>query len=324
MIKNYNLFLINEGITMSNEDIVDILISLETEDNRNAALINKLVNHKDNKGVTVLMNIVKSNKEDLVDYVLKFNPDINALTKLNENVLFFCKNINMFNKFFNLGVDYKIITTYEVNTLLYLASKNIFNEEMYQKLINNGVEINKLGLNKTGLLDYLVTNKKAVEFLIKNKIDLNIEHQMFINNLFYKYKYYPKTRKNIIEIFDILFKNGIKINQIYTFVNQLVDPISYAESNYNILRSEHVYNFISKIGKYFSDELIIELYKHFTKYIDSKEKSRDFAIKLLDTGNRQYFYDFLKKYWGTQAFYIYFEDYIKEYPYLEDVTKYNL
>lgn len=313
MIKNYNLFLIKEGITMSNEDIIEILKSLETEDNKNAALINKLVNHKDKKGVTVLMNIVKSNKEDLIDYVLKFKPDLNAVTIFNENVLFFCKNIKIFTKFYNLGVDYKIITTYEVNTLLYLASKNIFNENMYQELINNGVDINKLNLNKTGLLYYLATNKKAVEFLIKNNINLNDGNQSFISHLFYIHRFYPKKRNSIIEIFEILFKNGIKNYDITSFATNMRELTSYNEVK---LQDEYLYNFISKLGKYFSDELIIELYSRVATY-KSREESRDFAIKLLNTGNRQAFYDFLKnRFWSKNDFYTYFADYIKEHPYL--------
>ena len=46
MIKKYNLFLLKEAISMSNEDIVEILKSLESEDNKNAALINRLVKQK--------------------------------------------------------------------------------------------------------------------------------------------------------------------------------------------------------------------------------------------------------------------------------------
>ena len=159
MIKNYNLFLINEGITISNDDIVDIIKSLESEDNKNSLLINRLVNHTDNKGKNVLMNIVQTNNEELIDYVLKFNVDINHKTKTGENVLFFCKNVKIFNKFYNLGADVTAKNKNKSNILTYLASKKIFNIELYQKLINDGVDINQFDDGGFSVLTESIMNK---------------------------------------------------------------------------------------------------------------------------------------------------------------------
>jgi len=64
MIKKYNLFLINEGITLSNEDIIDVIRSLESKDNKNSELIKRLVNHTEKSGKNVLMNIVQTDDDN--------------------------------------------------------------------------------------------------------------------------------------------------------------------------------------------------------------------------------------------------------------------
>lgn len=325
MIKNYNLFLINEGITISNEDIVEIIKSLETEDNKNASLINKLVNHKDNKDVTVLMNIVKSNNEELIDYVLQFNPDIHAVTKYNENVLFFCKSVKIFNKFYDLGVNVKLIPTnnYGSTTMLYLSRKKIFNEQLYQRLISDGVDINYRDYNNNTVLSFLITNKKAVEFLIRNKINLNDDksQKAYIYVLLSSYLDYPAKRKNAIEIFKLLFKNDMKIIDIQRFVDVIYNlNTSYFYDNDVTVQLK----LIEDLVKYFNDDVIISIFKSIGNVYSNVRDRVNFAIMLLNSGNHEKFYEYLKKVYYRDDFYKYFADYIKEHPYLEDVTKYNL
>ena len=317
MIKNYNLYLLNEGVTVSNEDIVDILKSLESKDNKNAALIKRLVNTTDNKGKSVLMNIAQSNNEELIDYVLKYNVDINHKTKSGENVLFFCKKLSIFNKFYNLGADVTIINKNKRNVLTYLASRKMYNEELYQKLINDGVDINYEDDTRNNVLTQSITNKKIVLLLIKNRIDLNTEivQRTYLEHLFYDFKYYPKKRKSTIEIFKILFENGMNIINQKDFIEN-VDNIDHIDI------VDIVEYFIKPLKKYFTEDMIIEICQ-VRSALGVSPYTAEFAIKLLNLDIYPNFYKYLKVFF-REHFQYYFEDFIKKNPFYDDMEKYNL
>lgn len=311
MIKKYSTFIITEGVNLPNEDIVDILKNLEDQDNKNSKLINKLVNSTDKNGKNVLMNIVEGNNEELIDYILKFNPNIHQVTSDGKNVLFFCKKLKIFEKFYNLGVDVKLKTKDNVNILTYLSSRKIFNKELYQKLINDGVDINNLSKNNTNVLCYSILNKGIIELLIKNNVNLNINKEnqrIFLRLLFDQYKYIEKLRKNAINIFEILFENGLNIFDKKYFVN-------------NIIWFDDYLIFIEKLKNCIPEEIIMSIFfETDLHYLDNK---KEIALFLLNLNTYPNFYNKLKTYY-RHKFYKEFEDYIKEHPYMEDISKYNL
>ena len=317
MIKNYNLFLINEGITLENDDIIDIIKSLESEDNKNAALINRLVNHTDKNGKTVLMNIVQSNNEELIDYVLKFDVDINHKLKTGENVLFFCKNAKIFNKFYKLGADVRSMNIHiRRNILTHLAYKKIFNEELYQNLINDGVDVNGMDINGQCVLIESISNQKILLLLIKNKVDLNNETAQIccLINLFDILKWYKNKKIAVLKIFEILFNNGMNIIDVKQFVEEMMDIYYYIE-----LFSD----FLIPLKKYISEKILLEIVKEYINSHLFSNSAVEFVNKVLDIGIYPEIYQYLKKYYGNR-FENYFEDYIKKHPYLDDSHKYNL
>jgi len=319
MIKKYNLFLINEGITFSNDDIIDIIRSLESEDNKNSALIKKLVNHADKSGKNVLMNIVQTGDYELVDYVLKFDVDINHKTKIGENVLFFCKSIKMFKKFYDLGVDAHAMNN-KRNVLSYLSSKNLFNAELYQKLIDDGIDINQKNTYTVNGHTYYddsvlfcsLLNKTIVELLIKNGVNLNDpDTQKFcFNKLFDTFKYSENKKKIVLNMFSILFNNGMKI----------IDEINFSKgvstlNLYNI-NIDVILDFVSPLKEYFSENLIILIWEKFPDMKNSK--------KLLNLDLYPSLYKRVKSWFGDKNFYEHFADYVAEHPYIDASGKYNL
>lgn len=307
MIKNYNLFLL-ENVKLSNDDIIEIIKSLETGDNKNSKLINKLVNNVDNKGKTLLMSLVQNNNIDLVDYILKYDVDINAKNKKNENVLFYCKNVDMFNKFYNIGADPTLVNTDDRNILLNLASKNIFNLDLYKNLIGDGVDINKKDKNGNSIIFYAIFNQRILELLVSKNVKIDHEtEKKIIEQLLYKFKYVIKNREMIINKFKYLFDNNlIKMNG-----NELAKMVS-GFFWYN--QDDDIFVFILGLSKYLNDDF-------FKMLIEENSNRVDFLKVIME--KFPHYYSFIKKLY-RDIFNDYFGDFLKEHPYIEDSDKYNL
>jgi hypothetical protein len=321
MIKDYNLFLLKEAITMSNEDIVEIIKSLETKNNKNAVLIKKLVNHKDRQGKTVLMNIIQSNNEELLDYVLKFKPEINQIIKnTGYNELFFCKNAKVFKRIWDLGVDILHKNVLGRTTLIELASKRVFNVDLYQSVIDSGVDISWTDGNNQSVLSFLVLNRKAVNFLIKNNVNLNGKDQgQVFWPLMYEVKYGRKLNyiKTAVSIIIDLFEAGLKLNNT-TFLTQFFDN----------MKIDDIYDLLERIKNSITDKDIITIYNATTRFLNNDNVSVDpyvaHAKKLLNLGTYPEFYKYLKMQYSNGRFERFFADYIAEHPYFDGVYKYNL
>jgi len=320
MINNYQNFLI-ETVTMSLDMIIDVIKSLKGDENKQ--MVNKLVNYSDKNGKTVLMSIVLSNNQELIDYILTFNVDLQATDKTGKNVLFYCKNIKTFKKFYDLGVDAMAFDNkLEKNILLHLAGKNLFNYEIYEELITQGVRINQNDKYGNNLLVYSILNKRIVELLLKNNIDFS-DTQMqdrMLNSLFYAFRYYKTKRKLVISIFEILFQNGIKFNNknFGRYINDTEDW--YSE------KIDVVSTFIKPLQKYFNEDLLLLIFQNRTN-MTSSEVSADFAKRLLNLGIYPKFYMFLKKYYRNtpkREMVKFLDEYSNKHPYIEDSEKYNL
>lgn len=321
MIKKYNLFLMNEGISMSNEDIVEIIKHLEDNESKNSALIKKLVNHEDKNGKTVLMNIVQSKNEELIDVVLKYVDDINKITKnTGENVLHFAKNLKIFNKLYNLGVDANVITKINRNMLTHLATKKLFDVELYQQLINDGIDINLKDLNNCSVLSESILNQNIVNLLIKNNVDINNKEiqAKFLHYIFYYYRYYENKRNTLIKTFILLFDNGMVIQNIENFIN-----IIFSLNDYEHYTSDVLFIFISKLKEYISCDLIIKICEHILKKSIGADYRTYFCLKLLEIYDNPNLYSYIKNNYGVR-FKDDFKDFIEQHPYLDDSEKFNL
>lgn len=312
MINNYQNFLI-ETVSMSLDMVIDIIKSLKGDENKQ--MVNKLVNYSDKNGKTVLMSIVLSNNQELIDYILTFNVDLQSTDKTGKNVLFYCKNLKTFKKFYDLGVDPMTFDNkLEKNILLHIAGKNLFNYEIYEKLITQGVKINQNDIYGNNLLVYSILNGRIVELLLKNGIDFSdtsMQDRM-LNRLFYAFRTYKSKRKLIISIFEILFQNDIKfdIKKFSTYISET--EYWYSE------RVDIVLEFITPLLKYFNDDLLILIFQK----INFKN---EFVEKILSLGIFPKFYTYLRNFYRYSKKDIAdLDEYLKKHPYIEDIEKYNL
>jgi hypothetical protein len=308
-MKDYNTFLL-ESLKIDSDLLVTILKSLKSGENQQI-VIDKIINKEDETTKkNILMSVVESNDIDLIDYMLQFKINLNHLDKKGKNVLFYCKNLETFKKIYELGADPKFISEGR-SILYYLSSKKIFNVELYQKLIYDGVDINNVMEDGGSVLFNSINNKKIVQLLINNKVNLNnTDKDAIFRGLYYNLKYYPNKITNINKIFELLFDNGMEFNQV--FFQTLSGALDY----------EHVFTFLKYNKRFFNENDIENLWKkmnngfniHYSENI-SKELMRLFESPKL--------YFMIKKYWGDQ-FYTKFADIAKEYYWLDESEKYNL
>jgi len=327
MIKNYNLYKLNEGITLSSKEIVDILRNLEASNNKNEELINRLISYTDNKGVNMLMHITMTKDQDLIDYILKFNIDKSHINKNGENILFYCRDTKTFNKFYELGADVKIVNNDDKNILNYLASRKIFDIDLYQKLINDGVSINDVDVNGNNVLSYSILNQKIVNLLIKNNVNLNdstIQHS-YLFSLFNKLGWYKK--EPYMKIFKILFENGMKVQKtnIGFFNDKLMDCERYGKDG----NENFILEFIISLKDYISEEVVLKLAKEKLMNVSHDiEKEFNFLKELLSIKIypeiAKYFTMYYKSSSSREKMNKLLRDYMEEHPYINDADKYNL
>jgi len=317
MINNYQNFLL-ETVSMKVDVIIDIIKTLKG--NENKELVDKLINYADKNGKTVLMSIVQSNNQELINYILKYNVDLQAIDNYGRNVLFYCKNMKIFKKFYDLKVNVKAYDKkLEKTILLHLAIRNLFNVEIYEQIIREGVNINKKDKYNNNLLVYSILNKNIVNLLIKNNIDFSDTktQKNIMIQLFSTFRYHKNKRTLVINIFKILFDNGIKFNT-HKFAENISDTdIYYGE------KTDVINTFIKPLLKYFNDEILISTFKHHISN-KSSDVAKNFAKNLLNLGIYPELYHYLKNFYGEFGFNEIFKDYIKKHPYLNDVEKYNL
>lgn len=318
MIKNYNIFLL-EKISLEDIDVINIIKSLETGENKDT-LLKKLVNNVDTHGRSILMSAVKSNDEKLIDYILKFNPDLNHKNKYGENVLFYCKNIKIFKKMYDLGADPLTISEgYGRNILLHLANKKIFNVEVYQQLIDDGVNINNADKNGYSLLQASITNNKIVQFLIKKGVNIN-DIQTQIGYLYALLKSMEYSKRTYYDVWDTLFKNGLKINDIEYFVDALLDIDTTYGNNPNLYKS---IDFITRYLNYLGSDFLIKIFNKKSYYANYEGSGNVLYLqKLLEATENPDLYFAMKKYFGVDKFKEYFSS--DKYKWLDDSGKYNL
>ena len=330
MLKSYLEYSLNENILFSLDDVIEIIKRLESEDNRNSDVINKLVNYKNkNTNKTILMSLVENNNIELLEYVLKFKPDINTRKSDGKNVLFYCKNVKVFNMLYNSGADVLVKDFNKNNVIMSLASKLIFNEELYQNLINDGVNINDMNSYGQLPISYLYYNNSAVKFLLKNNLNLNINSDFqnyIISTIFDKYKLYTSNkRSSILKSMDLMISYGFKIIDSkklmevikYDFFYNLIDEYKGDSYKYKII---DLYSRILNI----SDDRYFKILLHHTLSYDN-DLNLSMLKDILNTGIYPNFYkDLLHFYSYQQKIIDELKFYKIKYPYILSSDKYNI
>ncbi len=327
MVNNYQTFLL-ENVSMKLDMIIDIIKSLKGDENKE--LVNRLINYSDKQGKTVLMSIVQSNNQELIDYILKFDIDLQIKDNVGRNVLFYCKNMKIFKKFYDLGVDptaKMIIKTHKSkqkgykNVLHYLSSKNLFNMYIYQKLINDGIKIDEEDVYGNDVLVYSILNKGIVNLLFQHGAKLDdVEQQgKVLENFTSTFQYYPKKRKLIVSIFNILFENDVEFN-IYDFTTFIRKCEEYYFDKIDMVEV-----FIKPLLNHFTEDMLLTIFQHYSNRM-TNSRSIDFAKQLLNLGVYSKLYQWIMNYYrnSTPSSKEIFKDYIKAHPYIDEVEKYNM
>lgn len=323
MLKNYHKYIL-ENIQISLDMIIDIL-----KDTKNPDIINKLVNYSDKNGKSVLMSVVHSNRMDLVDFILQYDVDLNKQDNFGRNVLFYCKTLKMFNKFYDKGVDVNFIDNKtNKNILCVLSAKNIFNVKLYQELIDKGIDINKFDKYNNNTLSYSISVPSIVKLLIKNGADINNPQKQFqlnyFHKLFYYFNHYKEKRKGVIDTVKLLFKNGLEfVDPNYSlsdFVSNIVDIGAFNDKDNNYK------NFITPLKNILPEYILIKVFMDF----NILDKS-NVAKYLLNLDIYPTLYKKIKEYYHHNIQYAaksdmlkFLEEYRKKYPYIEEIEKYNL
>ncbi len=316
MIKKYNNYLL-EKMMFDEQTIIDILKSLKkTNDTK---LINKIINKKDNKDKSLLMNIVEANDESMIDFILQFNVDINQKTINGDNVLFYCKNVKIVNKLIDAGADvtaeYKHINR---NLLIHLAYKKIFNVDLYKRIMSKGVDLKSIDLQKQTVLCNSILNKSMLQFLIDNNVDLNgPDKYNYLYLLCYAGRYHKSKSKYFINTLKFLLDNGMKIDNI--FLEILVNNFNIIKSKYDIF---DIFEILDTIKKYFKDDDVMSLWYIFNKH--NFHDILEITKKLIRMFESPKVYFKAKDYWRSSNFEEKFADIIQEFPYFEATNKYNL
>jgi len=157
-----------------------------------------------------------------------------------------------------------------------------------------------------------IKNKKMLEFLIKKGFDINGDtQQIFLYRLLYNIKY---EYKNNFIIFDILFKNGLKIRNEKEIAQRLADLDDNIHGNFIPSRCR---DFIKRYKDYLDSNIFIILSR-------LKWGNDEFQKELLDITENVDLYHSIKNYYrgSLDKFYSLFPP--EKYGWMDDSKKYNL
>jgi len=277
-MKKYNNFIL-ENVSLSNKTVIEILKSL-SKSKDNTDLINKIINNTDSKNRNILMNLVSSKADiSLIDDILKYDIDLNHIDDFGNNVLFYCKSVKVFKKIYNHSkINTTLINKKDQTLLINLALKKIFNNEIYENLIRDGVDINHMeGINGDTLLSLSITKPIIINLLIKNNVDIkNLNREAkrnIIYTILYLYKIYED--KNIIDNLKLLIDNGFELKDYF-----YEEMISMLENSDIIDFSERLKDYLDPIRIFNS--------------LNISSHNIVFLFSLLNVFKTPHFYNFLK------------------------------
>jgi hypothetical protein len=243
-MKSYKNYIL-ENISLSNNTIIEIL--KELKNSNNMTLINNIISNVDKQGRSLLMNAVKKNKQDLIEFILEFKPDMNYLDKNGLNVLYYAKNLKTVNLLIDNGAEF--ISTEKNPLLVHFANKKIFNINLYKKILDmNIVKLTDMDKYNQTVFSLLITNNKAISFLASYHIKITDDNALenIYSSIINNYKYSAKKGKlngliilikeKIVEINCLFFKkiknelfSTYTSNNLEYFITQLKDIISYKD-----------------------------------------------------------------------------------------------
>lgn len=244
-----------------NNFFIEIILDIENTD-----LIKAVFNHDisldiiDNNGSTLLFNIIKFNKIDILNLIIEYNKssnnigidifdkqDIMGKTSLHYSIYF--NNTEIFEILLNNNVDPFIETIKNINSFFYCIKYE--RNDMLIKLLNKYTNYNDIIYNEQNLLMSAVSyqNFDIVDFLLKTNIDINYQiksnnycvlHQIISMN---NYEYFTKILQKNPEInlytyngyslfhFAIINKNIDIINKLLEINTKTNNPINFNVTN---------------------------------------------------------------------------------------------
>ena len=149
-------------------------------------------------------------------------------------------------------------------------------------------------------------------------LDLNNDtntQRNYLDSLIDAIRWDRKKLPTVINIFEYLFKNGLKILDKDLFADRIVNNMFYG-------KIDIISDLIIPLKKYFLEDLIILIFQKRINQHHSNVDNVILAKKLLESDYYPNLYDYLKKYY-TESFKIFFGDWVKNTVY-EESTKYNL
>ncbi|BCS83415.1 putative ankyrin repeat protein [Cotonvirus japonicus] len=164
-----NYFAISCAPCSNNIEMVKLIVDngQDVTVNNNAAIINSI-------------KFLTEPNLEIINYLIEKGADINAHNNFCIKYAIFSLNFKLFKYLVNVGVDYKIIISYLMKTLLRQGYYTVRGNNIIIKFINYfiGNEVTFEFLSKKDIIFCLrASNKKIIELLIDNGADIS-----FINN----------------------------------------------------------------------------------------------------------------------------------------------
>lgn len=207
-------------------DVIFYNISYENNKNINNVIIDYYIKNENfdlkwinkNTGENLIFDAVKNNSKELVEELFIKNVPLNIISLRNENVLFYCKSVELFeflkekeprlnenlinNKQENIlfKVKYSILFKYLVeNKNLNIHQRNIYNETIFTKMYSGDME---------DIVSYLLSKDMDV-----NEIDRN-GNNLLMNILIKRQKMLSVLNSRLNNTFNKLIIAGINLKQV--------------------------------------------------------------------------------------------------------------
>jgi len=267
-----------------------------------------------------MKDIMKSKNKDYFNYIISNIDDLNFSIDDNErNLLFECRDVNCANKFLELGVD-PLLKDKKGWNLIYVYLFTFFDEVLFQKLIDMGVDIKS---QEKEIIDKVELSYEKTIFFEKNGLELKPEYFHIYTYVDYLTK---KERSRYIKLLNYLKDKDIlpKMNvrnlsldgllklkdekEYKTFLN-LLAPYNKKLDVYirHILERKHIdlAKRIEYVDYIFDKFPSIEIYNYINKNINNT-KSKFSDMKLTDEMKEK------------------LQKILDKYSYLKDIDKFDI
>ena len=207
--------------------------------NGNIKLVSKLLEFKpdidlpnnDNKKETALFSVVRENKHDIVNLLLKKKANINYLNYNGNPAIHFVKSKEMFNLLYNKGAQINYVDKNGMNILLHFINNQTLVNHLLSKFNNKNNNNNKFLIDincqdKNGftalIFACLKNNSELIKILLKYNPDINL-----VTNIEGRACIYYLLLNGSIENFKMILDKNPDLNIVdyygYSVINASID-----------------------------------------------------------------------------------------------------